>query len=405
MRWQWMCMVLMLSIAGAGQGVFAQATQPARTQPATKEQARSSAEQLQALHLQLDAMLTAAGLPRELNDANVPRELSRIARQAVAIARQTTQPTERLAARQLSLRAYHALAQQALQQQRSAEASYHLVQLRNGAYEARAVASPSARAVGDYWLLLADLVDIRRNTPDAIQREAASIRRLELALKQQDEKLAGAPEQRVQISLALLELYDQAGRTQDVCELARQLQQGGQAAALQRELGRYVADCELLGRQLDFTLPADAGAWSLRAQRGKLVAIYFAGARTDDQLTSALVKLAADHPDDFYVLELRRSLTPNGPAEAHENGAETNENGEKPAENWRKIAHKSVVERLAAALNVRPGQRVILLNGTGTVVAMGSSLSMVRVVRARLAEVVEKSVSVGGGDGDAQPMK
>ena len=69
----------------------------------------------------------------------------------------------RLAARLMQAQAYYASALDAIAQSSAGRASMRLVQLRSAANAARRVNAPEAKLAGDGWLLLADLVDTRRN--------------------------------------------------------------------------------------------------------------------------------------------------------------------------------------------------------------------------------------------------
>src|SRR5690606_28008507 len=137
---------------------------------------------------------------------------------------------------------------------------------------ADAEAGLDARTVGDYWLLVADLIDLQRNTfHNPVQHQADAIRRLESFLSNPAaEGLALFPD----LQLALLRLYDQAGRTREARDLLASLEAALPTADPRRaQLAPITAVCEQLGQVVTFTTDTSAGLWSSQDARGERVLV------------------------------------------------------------------------------------------------------------------------------------
>lgn len=294
------------SPASAGQGESA-AAQPARSEAAAEDvQAGQEAPQMRRpageaapavpdaraalaqLEAQINAMLTPDGLvaPDAAVEGDVgdradrlpaSERLERIASRSREVARQHEgRPTIEYQARQVELRAYNALAQDAVAHDRAAEASYRLTQLRNAATRAKRADNRFAEATGGFWLLLADLTDINRNTADIAGRQAQAVSKLEAYL---DAHEADATPEAIgtRVTAALIRLHTQRGDNARACELLAQLREGLPAGdAHLASLSDVAAVCELIGQRAAFEVQTlSGGAWSVAGQAGSPVLIHF----------------------------------------------------------------------------------------------------------------------------------
>jgi len=232
------------------------------TPPAASDQAAIA--QLQA---EIDAMLRPDGLvaPGSAAKDDEPRDrLETIASRSNRIALDNQdQPAVQYQARQVELRAYHALAQDAVIHDRAAEASYRLTQLRNAAQQTRRSDNRFAAATGDFWLLLADLIDINRNVRGVAKRQAKAASKLEAFLADHEARQTPEPIT-TQVKAALIRLHTQSGRNARACALLAELRQTLAADDPRlRSLADAAAVCELLGRRVPFELVTRSGGrWS-----------------------------------------------------------------------------------------------------------------------------------------------
>lgn len=321
--------VMMLTATAAGQ-----ATQPAdqpRTDAAAKpmEDVTSSMDvdrQIEALRRELDALLTPAGLPAE-DDADTREQLEAIASRSGDVQRQAVPGESQTQAANVQLRAYNALAQEAQVEKRSVDAGFRVQQLRHAAKQANEAAreggregggKTQGRLVGDFWLLLADLIEINAGGGDLRweeQRQAAAIEKLNAFVTghaeaeggEKGEGGAGADGHAmlIQTRVALAELLARAGRNEAACDQIEAL--GKALEDLPREtrqrLEPAAAACAVIGRvaKLDGLQRNPANdlvqnaedaegkggesrgePWSLASLRGKVVVLSMFDASTED---------------------------------------------------------------------------------------------------------------------------
>ncbi len=227
---------------------------------------------LDDLRTQLDALLAPTGVPIEQFEESPNRQLVDLAAKSGVLSRNAADPQTKLEANQLEMRAYNALAQSAQQADRPGEASLRVTQLRSAAQQTRQLQFDDAEAAGAFWLLQADLIDLNRNTPDLAQRQAGAIERLEAFLDSPE----APPAMKTDVKLALLRLYEQAGRSEDAAALLLDLRRTLSSQDPRREQlhdARRVLDMlgEPIAVDVNTTRQQD---WSLADQRGRPVLIH-----------------------------------------------------------------------------------------------------------------------------------
>jgi len=253
---------------------------PAQVEPAEPSDADAAVRKLRA---EIDAMLTPEGLVAA-DDAVADgagydqrrRRIAEIAATSNTIAGEhEDDPDLQYVARQNEMRAYHALAQDAAANGRPAEASYRLTQLRNAAQETRDTDNAYAPATGGYWLLVADLTDLNRAAAPVAQRQPRAIERLSAYLAAHPD--GQTPEAiGTQVRMALVRLYDQAGRNAEACAQLADLRQRLDADdARLAALADVAATCERVGKPVELELDTiDGSAWSLADHAGRRVLIH-----------------------------------------------------------------------------------------------------------------------------------
>ena len=240
----------------------------AATQPAAPVPPRDS---LASLQEKLDQVLAPSGVPIASFEQSPRDVLVDLASRAGVLARQPLGVQTQLAAGNLEMRAYNALAQSAQQANRPGEASLRIAQLRSSAQQIQQLSVEQAPAVGAFWLLQADLMDIARNHPDLASRQTHSIAQLQKFLDDH-----GQSEMALPVKVALLRVALQAGQSDRVGVLWLELRRSLGRDDPQRvylEQARVVL--ELLGEPIELNLTTVEGqTWSLAQQRGRPVLIH-----------------------------------------------------------------------------------------------------------------------------------
>ncbi len=183
---------------------------------------------LDQMRSQLDQMLKPTGMPA---DADQTQKLNELALDAGLAVSEDDDPAHQLQARLIQVRAYNALTQEAVAQHQAGMASLRLVQMRGAAKKLCQLQKQSplpgaGPGLGDYWMLMADLIEANRNARSLAERQIAAMAQLarfvSMCDSSQDEnpaKLARV----VEVKLALLRLYDQVGENQRAMQLMPQL--------------------------------------------------------------------------------------------------------------------------------------------------------------------------------------
>lgn len=257
----------------------ADATEAAVTEAGAAEASDDAAAAVLRLRAEIDAMLTPEGLVAPSDpQANVEqrKRIAEIAATSNTIAGSNDDnPDLQYVARQNEMRAYHALAQDAAANDRPAEASYRLTQLRNAAQETRHTDNAYAPATGDYWLLVADLTDLNRAAMPLAKRQPEAIRRLAGYLETHPD--GQTPETiGTQVRMALVRLYDQAGHNPEACAALAELRDRLDAEDPRlAALADVAATCDRLGKPVAAELTTLAGeTWSLADHAGRRVLIH-----------------------------------------------------------------------------------------------------------------------------------
>ena len=140
----------------------AEAPSPPQTQPAADVPADADAD---ALPLRLQALLT---VPVESPDpAAIQRRLDHILLASRALETDADSAALRLTAVGLQMQALYRLS---VSWPQAPDADQHLTDLRTTAHRTKSVGVPEAEAVGDFWLMTTDLIDINRADLPATQR-------------------------------------------------------------------------------------------------------------------------------------------------------------------------------------------------------------------------------------------
>lgn len=198
------------------------------------------------------------------------------------IARVSTDSAGRLHAAQLRMRVCYELARQARLENKTRDMTYRLGQVRSEAWRLRQGGGAAERAVGEFWLLQTDLVELERISPDFNASQTQVIDRLRQFVRTLGETARDADDPvlrdvRRDAEWMLLQLYDQRGMTARVCSLVKDIR--GRIDAddpLMVELDRSYAYCDLVGRPANFEVTlADGRRWATGDQLGKLVVLYF----------------------------------------------------------------------------------------------------------------------------------
>jgi len=224
------------------------------------------AEQIAALSQELESLLSPTGLARE-PDAQYQRALGEVARRSGQMAERTADHQKQLEARLIQARAYNALAQDAIRQDKSSVVRLRVIQMRSAAEEARKIDTPEAQLTGNTWLLMADLIEGNRNARTLRERQASAMAQLGrfLTLCEESEIADDSPAI-LEVKLALLHLYDQAGENSRAMDLMRQLlQQIDPEDERAADFPDITASSKLVGQPFDAALRKEANhnAWQL----------------------------------------------------------------------------------------------------------------------------------------------
>jgi hypothetical protein len=244
--------------------------------------------------------------------------LDALAKRSQELAGTLKDSNAKLQARQIQLEAYNALASQARLSRDKREASYRVLQLRSAARSTRGIASPSARTLGEFWLLHADLFEINQANADKAVRSGRASERMERFLKDQGwfgnnkaqeptgGALAAGPEEAAairgreaasedkdedirlpiesiqkninrQVVLALLRLHEAQGMTATSRRLIERLKSSPKAdQEIRSTLEQQYPHADALGRSFHATLRlADGSSWSSAEHQGEPVLIMF----------------------------------------------------------------------------------------------------------------------------------
>jgi len=350
-------------------------TKPGAIELLPKNNLDTLARRLSSILAQLDS---AGEAEKESNQkkmrARLLRTLDELAKQSGRFAEITKESTAKLQARQFQLEAYNALATEARRGKDTREASYRVLQLRSAARSTRDIAAPEARALGDFWLLHADLFEINQADAPLRIRQRRAMERMEHFLAEQgwlgeskrkrtgfddfkktDEKnkpaakgnpvpgsaVAGSAasgsngaadvgdtkasdelRRKIgrQVLLGLLRLHEQQGLTQSSRRLIDQIKSSSLVdAQLHRQVTQRFAQADVIGRSFQANLRlSDGTIWSSEKHRGKPVLIVFhadwyaPSVKAKEKLIAERTKQGDD--DDVAVLSVRLADLPFGNA-------------------------------------------------------------------------------------------
>ncbi len=355
------------------------ATEAVTTQQAAHTPPIDDAAALAQLEAEIDEMLTPDGLVapppeggRRVGDAGTgeaatppQKRLEQIASTSNTIARNNPdQPRVQYQAQQVEMRAYHALAQDAVVNDRAAEASYRLTQLRNAATQTRQSENRFAAATGDFWLLLADLIDINRNVAALPQRQAKATAKLEAYLTAHEVQATPEPIT-TQVKAALIRLHHQSGNNARACELLAELREELPADDPRRlALADAAAVCELIGEAVAIEVTTLAGERWTSASIEQPVLVHFYADWSPQSV--ALFEVLAARGEALAQAKTRRLSISIGPT--------TRKAGDQP---WPVAESSLALDGPAQRLGVKGLPWLILLDGAGQVVAVGQSEAVI----------------------------
>jgi len=253
---------------------IAPATQPDVAEPAVHAQTAADElakpqvrQQLRVLRREIDAMLGPGDVvPAAAEPERVRARFEGYVEQTKRIAAQYDDAEIRNEARELELRSTNVLLQNAYREPSPAIAvSHRLVQLRRSANKLKkeAKSDPAAAATADFWLLVADLVDINRNTAELPARQQQAAAKLSGYLDAYGRSPAADAEVVADVKAALAVLYDQYGRNTEAAQLAADAsKQLPQTDARQQQLEQVRSRASVIGRKVQ--LPAGPAPPSTR---------------------------------------------------------------------------------------------------------------------------------------------
>ena len=334
--------------------------------PAAQAPAADAAE----VRAQLDALLTASGLPAD-DEADAVRErLDRLNEQSRVIVSNASEPAAKFEGNMLQLRAYNALTQQAVLENQPERAKLLNGNLRDTARQTKALGDPRSVAVGDFWLLQSDLIDMNADEATAAQRRSRAIDRLERFRADR----APGPVSRDAYPIvrdadaALLRLYDDAGRSADARALRDELHAlaaGHDDPQTLQWTESGFAHLDAVGQTLDAQLPLIGGrAWRSGGRPAVLhfFASWWDGAAANLRQLEAQRAALAERGVDLVSIDL---------------GATGGDDAASPpALQWSLCVDPAAAETLQRLFAVRALPRLVLLGDTGKVLAMGADLAV-----------------------------
>lgn len=319
-----------------------------------------------------------------------------IAQRVLRLTEELSKPSDRVEAGSIALQAYHVLTRLAQQTQNARELAYRVGQLRSTAWKTKRLPGASAVVVGDFWLLLADLIDINRTGLGIDTSQQQAIQRLERFLRDYlPTRTLGTKAQVVfsdtdatidpamggehleilrDVRLGLLELYDQRGMTRQACRLIHEIHRDLPPGDT-RTTG-YLAStfgyCSLLGQRFEAQLQTVRhGVWSSEDYQGQPM----------------LIHLWADWVGPSRVFEELRSVyasyQPRGLAMISVN-VYADHTATQPGVDWPVCMQSPEDEGLRRLFMIHSLPRFILLDPKGRVASVASSLAILDQVESML---------------------
>jgi tetratricopeptide (TPR) repeat protein len=270
-----------------------------------------------------------------------------------------------------------ALARQSRLRGEVRETSFWLDQIRTSALIAKQSEVPGADAFGDFWLLQADLFNIRQLPLDLDSRQRQAIGRLERFIREQiSGRLSDSDTRRAVVRdarLALLALYDSRGQSRRARDLYEQIINIDPhlAVTLADSFG-YLAH---LGEPVDFTVTTHRGqSWSLQQHQGHVVIIHFwsDAFEPSEQVFDALRGAFEQYRDQRLAL---LSVNVGGPTRTVTGRAA-----------WPTAYVSIEAAQGLHRLGIWALPRFMLLDRHGRLIAVGSSTTMLDQVGALVAE-------------------
>ena len=242
---------------------------------------------LRSLRQEIRQLITPDGRLREHAGTQVDtQQLGRLAEFAQQIADIAISPSDQLEAHSLALLVYGTLAQHTQTNGDDRQATHRAGQLRSAALSVLRIGSTAADGLGEFWLLQADLLELKRSRLDLHSHQRQAIKRIEQFITRRVEAQHaaepgdGAPAHSAMlrdVKLTLLQLYDQRGLTEDtwrtVMDLKATLSPDDHATS--KYLDTHFGYTSLIGQVFQITMPADdATAWSSKDHQGRVILIH-----------------------------------------------------------------------------------------------------------------------------------
>ena len=242
-----------------------------------------SPPELAVLRSQLERALADLGVVAGAGRERVSEHLEVVARRSIELAGDLSEPSQKGEAESFLLQARYAQAEQARRLEQADTASIRVGQLRSGAWRIKQHGVAHAETLGDFWLLQADLFDINRSGLDLDRRQLGAIRHIEAFLRNREAAGRGKktavdePAMLQQVQLALLQLYDQRGRSTQVSDLVQRMKQSPHTDHdLRAEMDRRFGYVGWIGKPFDVNFTtAEGEVWSAANHLGKVIVLSF----------------------------------------------------------------------------------------------------------------------------------
>ncbi len=310
----------------------------------------------------------ATGAQRE----QLTQDLDRLAQSGQLLARYLSDPPTRLEAYHLSLQAYHALAKQATDH---TQVKHWANRLKDTANNVKKIDSGAAAALSDFWLLIAEAIATEPIDPDPAARQRHAIASLQRFVdrhrQDQSESDGGVHPSILQaVRWGLLNLYDQRGDTDQATRLVAELR--GSSPRKNKVARADLTDPSeaytLLGQRFEAKLLTDdGGVWTSEAHLGMTVLLHFWSAWAP-QSVEVFERLRSRYADLIGQGVAILSVRVDNP--------ECREDMGHPPVGWATCWSQQGGLDLAEVFKVRAVPRLVLIDPTGHVAAVGRGLGI-----------------------------
>lgn len=230
------------------------------------------------LELELSGLVGSDGLPVELGNAEVRDALRDVATRCDLLSHGAGEPQALRVLAETQARAHNALVQDAAAHGNASDVARGLTQLRHAANRLAGLEVPGADAVGAYWRMLADLIDVNRTVAEPhsrrlIARELFAHYVGNYAEDAEQDPAASAYLADVRVALA--RMLDEAGRQQDAVDALGDLASAEPGDERYEQVRGVVARHRRIGGPVAFELMGPTGQpWRVADQAGRPLLIH-----------------------------------------------------------------------------------------------------------------------------------